>query len=418
MLLLLIIASLQLVACKSDSPTVSEPAPVELEPVEGTDLNRVKLTARAAERLDIQTAPVVEQQVVRKRTIFGLEDFDPGNFDRSTIIDNPWLPLKPGTQWVLEGTTTEGGETFAHRIEFTVTDLTKEIEGVHTIVAWIVDYGDGELVEQEIAFYAQDNDGNVWFLGEHPEEYEDGALVDAPTWIAGLEGARAGIAMKAEPQLGMPSYPQGWGPAVEWTDRGQVSQMGQQICVPVDCYEDVLVIDEFNPEEPNAFQLKYYAPGVGFVRVGWRGKDATREELELVEFVQLGAEEMADVQAEALAEIRTEALELEQHAYQISPNVYAHTPPVQRLTDVTGAETAGHDLVRVVPYAAVIYGVHGETWVYTNPEPLVYVREPVTVHYIEGDLAVLSEGPPAGTVVVTAGGAELLGAESGVGGAH
>ncbi len=278
-----------------------------------------------------------------------------------------------------------------------------------TVVAWIADYSEDELVEKEIAFYAQDNDGNVWFLGEHPEEYEDGELVDAPTWIAGIEGARAGIAMKADPQPGTPSYPQGWAPAVEWTDRGQVSQMGQQTCVPVDCYEDVLVIDEFNPE-PNAFQLKYYAPGVGFVAVGWRGAEASQEELELVKLVQLDPE--------ALAEVRAEALALEQHAYEISPNVYAHTPPAERLMDATDAETAGPGLVKVVPYAAVMYGVHGETWVYTNPEPLVYIRDLITIDYIEGDLAVLLEGPPVGTEVVTIGGAELFGAENGVGGGH
>lgn len=410
MLLLLIIAGLQLVACSSDSAEASHEESVHLEPIAGTDFNRVTLTARAAERLDIQTAPVLEQQVERDRAIFGLEDFDPDNFDRSTVIDNQWLPLKPGTQWVLEGTTIEAGETFAHRIEFIVTDLTKEIEGVRTVVAWIADYSEDELVEKEIAFYAQDNDGNVWFLGEHPEEYEGSVLVDAPTWIAGLDGARAGIQMKAEPQLGDPSYPQGWGPAVGWTDRGQVSQMGRQTCVPVDCYQDVLAVEEFNPEEPNAFQLKYYAPGVGFVRVGWRGKDAAREELELVKLAQLDPE--------ALAEVRAEALSLEQHAYQVSPNVYAHTPPAERLPDAHGGEIAGPDPVKVVPYAAVIYGVHGETWVYTNPEPLVYVRAPVTVEYIEGDLAVLLEGPPVGTAVVTAGGAELFGAESGVGGGH
>lgn len=409
-LLLLIIAGLQLVACKSDSAEASKVNPVELEPIEGTDYNRVTLTARAAERLDVQTAPVLEQQVVRDRTIFGLEDFDPDNFDRSTIIDNPWLPLQPGTQWILEGTTTEGSETFAHRIEFIVTDLTKAIEGVRTLVAWIADYSDDELVEKEIAFYAQDNDGNVWFLGEHPEEYDGDVLVDAPTWVSGLDGARAGIQMKAEPQMGDPSYPEGWGPAVEWTDRGQVSQMGQQTCVPVDCYEDVLVIEEFNPEEPNAFQLKYYAPGVGLVRVGWRGKDATREELGLVKHARLDPQ--------ALAEVRAEALALEQHAYEISQNVYAYTPPAERLTDGTGGETADPGQVKVVPYAAVIYGLNGETWVYSNPEPLVYVREPITVDYIEGDLVVLSEGPPAGSAVVTVGGAELFGAESGVGGGH
>ena len=68
----------------------------------------------------------------------------------------------------------------------------------------------------------------------------------------------------------------------------------------------------------------------------------------------------------------------------------------------------------VVPYAAVIYGLEGETWAYTNPEPLVFVRQPIQVDRIQGDLAILSEGPPIGTAVVTVGVAELFGAETGV----
>ncbi|HEY4691382.1 MAG TPA: hypothetical protein VIK33_18890 [Anaerolineae bacterium] len=249
------------------------------------------------------------------------KDFDPNNFDRSTNIDNEWSPMQPGTQWAYEGTTVEDGESLPRRLEFTVTDLTKEIEGVRTVVAWIVDYRDGEVVEKEIAFYAQDNDGNVWYLGEHPEEYEDGNFVAAPTWIAGLADARAGIKMMAQPQLGMPSYFQGWGPAVDWTDYGQVEQMGQETCVPVDCYQDVLVIAESSLGETGAFQIKYYARGVGEVRVGWRGADATQEELELVELVQLSPE--------ALAEVRAEALALEKHAYEVSQDVYAQTSPAE-----------------------------------------------------------------------------------------
>jgi hypothetical protein len=249
------------------------------------------------------------------------EDFDPNNFDRSTNIDNEWLPLQPGTQWVYEGFTVEDGESIPHRIVFAATDLTKEISGVPTVVAWIVDYSDDQVVEQEIAFYAQDNDGNVWYLGEHPEEYEDGEFVDAPSWIAGLEDARAGIKMRAKPQMGTPSYFQGWAPAVEWTDYGQVDQMGQETCVAVDCYQDVLVIAESSLEETDAFQLKYYARGVGEVRVGWRGADATQEELELVELVQLSPE--------ALAEVRAEALALEKHAYEVSQDVYGQTPPAE-----------------------------------------------------------------------------------------
>lgn len=75
-----------------------------------------------------------------------------------------------------------------------------------------------------------------------------------------------------------------------------------------------------------------------------------------------------------------------------------------------------HEKMRkVVPYAAVFYDLNGKTWVYTNPEPLSFVRASISVDYIDGDLAVLSEGPPSGTEVVTVGSPELYGTEFGVG---
>lgn len=249
------------------------------------------------------------------------EDFDHDNFDRSTTIDNEWFPLTPGTQFVYEGFSFEDGERIAHRVVSTITDLTKVIDGVRTVVAWDRDYSADELVEAELALFAQDNDGTVWHLGQYPEEYEDGKIVAAPAWIAGFQGARPGIFMQAEPQLGAPSYAQGWGPAVDWTDRGRVYQMGQRTCVPVRCYEDVLVVEESSQEEPDAFQLKFFAPGVGNVRVGWRGKDPSKETLTLVEVVQLNPE--------ALAEACGEALALEKSAYKISKDVYVHTPPAE-----------------------------------------------------------------------------------------
>jgi hypothetical protein len=69
----------------------------------------------------------------------------------------------------------------------------------------------------------------------------------------------------------------------------------------------------------------------------------------------------------------------------------------------------------VIPYAAVFYDTHGATWAYTSPGPLTFVRDRIRVDYIEGDRAILTDGPPAGTEVVTVGVAELFGAETGVG---
>jgi hypothetical protein len=250
------------------------------------------------------------------------KDFDAGNFDHPTDINNKWMPMQPGTTWAYEGTAVdEEGNNFARRIEFTVTDLTKEIADVNTVAAWIVDYNNDEIIEKEIAFYAQDNDGNVWYLGEHPEEFKDGKFVDAPTWIAGLEDARAGIKMMAEPKVGAAKYFQGWGPAVEWSDYGEIQKMGQETCVPVDCYKDVMVIAESSLGEVGAAQFKYYVSGVGEVRVNWGGQDATQEALELVEHTRLSPE--------ALAEIRAEALALEKHAYEVSADVYGKTSPME-----------------------------------------------------------------------------------------
>jgi hypothetical protein len=262
------------------------------------------------------------------------EDFNPNSFARSTQVDNPWMPLKPGTRFVYEGASVaDDGTLVPHRIEVNVTDLTKVIGGIRSVVTWDLDYSDDELVEAELAFYAQDDEGNVWRMGEYPEEYDAGEFVAAPTWIHGVQDARAGIMMQADPQVGTPSYAQGWAPAVDWTDRGQVDQM-TQTCVPVECYEEVVVVAETSQAEPDAQQLKYYARHVGNVRVGWRGaQEKTKETLELTRFEPLNPE--------ALAQVRAEALKLEKHAYEVSKDVYAQTPPLEGPTGSMQVGTSG-----------------------------------------------------------------------------
>lgn len=249
------------------------------------------------------------------------ENFSMENFDNPTEITNQWLPLVPGMQYVFEGTTEEAGIVTEHQVIFTVTDLTKVIDGVDSVVIWDRDFSEGELVETELAFFAQDNMGNVWRMGEYPEVYENGVLVEAPAWISGLKNAVAGIMMPSNPSISLSSYSQGWGPAVDFTDRAQIDQVGLEICVEVGCYENVIVTAEFSRSEPNAFQLKYYALGIGNIKVDWRGDDATRETLELVEIRILSSEEMR--------QIRESALLLEQNAYQTSKEVYDQTEPIK-----------------------------------------------------------------------------------------
>jgi len=117
------------------------------------------------------------------------------------------------------------------------------------------------------------------------------------------------------------------------------------------------------------------------------------------------ATEMKPAQVEAIAGTELHKLTLSQRA-------------AERLdikTDRVQQETVRGTKRMVVPYGAVLYDAHGDTWVYTNPEPLVFVRHAIHIDFISGDRAVLSRGPTIGTAVVTVGAAELFGAEFEIG---
>ena len=253
-----------------------------------------------------------------------IEPFDAKNFDASTHITNEWMPLKPGTRFIYEGNTVEDdGTSVPHRVVINVTDLTKVIGGVRSVVTWDLDYSDGELVEAELAFFAQDKEGNVWRMGEYPEEYEGGKFIAAPAWIHGFEDARAGIMMKAKPQPKTPSYSQGWGPAFGWTDRGKVDQVGQKTKVP-------------------RGRLRGRAGDCRDQRIGTRRRsNSSISRVALATFVSAGAAtekkprkhssstKVETLDAKGLAEIRAGALKMEKGAYQRSKNVYARTSPAE-----------------------------------------------------------------------------------------
>lgn len=226
--------------------------------------------------------------------------------------------MAPGARYRWEGHAYDDGEKVSRAIEWTVTGLTKEIAGVETVVAMDRDITDGKAEEVELTFYAQDDFGTVWYFGEYSEEYDDAEIVKSPLWLAGLQRARAGVMMQAAPRIGTEDYAEGWGPAVDWNDRARVRQVGVKQCVPTGCYQDVVIIEEFNVDEPGKSQLKYYASGVGGIRTGYRGKKETeREQLVLVSRQRLTQAELTDVEQDAQDE--------EARAYQRSPKVYGKT---------------------------------------------------------------------------------------------
>lgn len=252
-----------------------------------------------------------------------LENVAAAAFTNPTKIDNTWSPLKPGTQFTYEGlAVAEDGTQAPRRFVQTVTDLTKTVNGVRNVVVWDQDFQDGKLAEAEIALFAQSDARDVWAFGEYPEAYDEfGKVVETPTWIAGIAGSAPGIAIKEVPALGGPSYSQGWGPSVPWTDRARVAQIGVKDCVPQGCIENGIVTEEFNREEPGAFQLKTYGPGVGNTRVAFTGTDATRETLELISVTTLDAA--------AMTEVRTKVLALDANGRKRSRAVYALTSPLE-----------------------------------------------------------------------------------------
>lgn len=254
--------------------------------------------------------------------------FDPANFPNPPKIDNQWDPRVPGTQFILSGEADRGGGLLPHQVVSTVTDLTKMINGVRVVVMLEEDINEGELQEAELAFHAQDNAGNLWNLGEYPEEYEDGKFSGAPdTWISGLDQAEPGNIMLADPQLGTPEYLQGWSPDIEFLDCAKVYKLQQETCVPLDCYQNVMITDERSPLEPDSgHQRKYYAPGVGTIQVG-AVNDPEGETLVLIGVKQLNPDE--------LAKARQDALKLEKRAYKIS-DLYRQTSPIDVPAGVTG----------------------------------------------------------------------------------
>lgn len=185
-------------------------------------------------------------------------DVDPENFVDE--IDNPYLPLTPGAEWTYEGVT-EDGET--ERVEVVVTDERREIMGISATVVRDTATVDGELAERTFDWFAQDREGNVWYMGEDSVEYVDGEEDPAGSWEAGVDGALPGIVMPADPTVG-DAYRQEYY-AGEAEDMGEVVRLGDEVSVPAGDFDDLLVTNDWTPLEPEIVEEKYYAAGVGLV---------------------------------------------------------------------------------------------------------------------------------------------------------
>ena len=182
--------------------------------------------------------------------------------DFTTNIDNPYLPLKPGTTFVYKAHTPDGLITNY----VAVTHKTKVIAGVTTVEVHDTVYLNGQLSEDTLDWYAQDRDGNVWYFGEDSQDLTDGRVSSlAGSWTAGVDGAEPGIVMEANPKVG-DAYRQEL-LLNEAEDFARVLSLDKSVKVPYGSFNHCLETTETSGVEPDTIEYKFYAPGVGTVYI-------------------------------------------------------------------------------------------------------------------------------------------------------
>ncbi len=180
--------------------------------------------------------------------------------DFSTVINNKYLTFNPKTKYIYEGETEEGTE----HIEVYVTEETKNVMGVNTLVVWDREWLDGNLIEDTKDWYAQDKEGNVWYFGEESKEIVLGEIVNTEgSWEAGVNGAKPGIIMKANPQIN-DTYKQEYYKGVA-EDMAEVLSLKETITVPFGIFNNCLQTKDWNSLELKSEEYKYYCPEIGNV---------------------------------------------------------------------------------------------------------------------------------------------------------
>jgi len=183
---------------------------------------------------------------------------DPANFVRT--VDNPYWPLKPGTGFHFTGARGQVPQTD----DEVVTHQTVQLLGVQCTVVRDTVSEHGHPVERTRDFYAQDKQGNVWYMGEDSFELEHGHFAKASdSWRSGVNGGEPGIIMPADPRPG-DLYRQEFYPPGKALDEAHVLGYRGPVQVPYGTYKQALVTSEYSPLEPQT-EEKYYVAGIGEV---------------------------------------------------------------------------------------------------------------------------------------------------------
>ena len=179
-------------------------------------------------------------------------------------IDNSYFPLLPGTKWDYE---IRRGDQVIERDTVEVLTEKREVNGIQaTVVRDRVTVGD-QVVEDTYDWFAQDKDGNVWYVGESVDNYIAGVLVNhSGSWEWGVDGALPGIIMWADPAAHLnEEYYQEYYPG-RAEDKGQVLSVDESVTVPFGSFGEVVKTYDFSSLESRAKEHKFYAPGIGPIK--------------------------------------------------------------------------------------------------------------------------------------------------------
>jgi hypothetical protein len=184
------------------------------------------------------------------------------NFTSPTNLTNPYFPATPGKKYVYEGQTSEGLE----HIEEQRLTSTKTILGITCIEVEFKAFLNGKLIERALDWYAQDNSGVVWYFGEAVDNYNtNGTLKDHNgSWEAGVDGAKPGTIMPANPQAGMPYREEYYFNHAE--DRAEITGTGLTVTISFGNYTNCIKTRNWTELEPDLNENKFYAPGIGLVK--------------------------------------------------------------------------------------------------------------------------------------------------------
>ena len=214
---------------------------------------------------------------------FPLPNFDPCNYSNDGIVNNPHFTLTPGTTFTYEGETEDGKE----KNIVMVTNETKEILGINATVVWDRVWLEGELIEETFDWFAQDKEGNVWYLGEDSKEFENRQVTTTEgSWEAGADGAKPGIIMESNPQVGDQYRQEFYKGHAE--DQAEVVSLNETATVPFGTFTNCLKTSESTPLEPTTGdEDKYYCTDVGGVVLEVAIESGERSEL--TDFSQNGS---------------------------------------------------------------------------------------------------------------------------------